>query len=116
MTPKLKRTIERTDKALSKALSVVLTEIEREAKAAIKASPGTVQSFCITSGKALFNLTGGRSLAPDEFAREGHKNNHADNIAGMLHAYNGLFLITKLNPMLIKRDAATGEFIKLKEW
>lgn len=116
MTPKLKRIIERTDKALTKALSIVITEIEREAKAAIKASPGTVQSFCISSGQALFNLAGGLSLAPDEFARQGHKNNHADNIAGMLHAYNGLFLITKLHPMLIKQDAATGEFVKLKKW
>lgn len=116
MTPKLQRIIDRTDKALIKALTIAITEIEREAKAAIKASPGTVQSFCIASGKALFNLTGGLSLAPDEFAQQGHNNNHAENIAGILHAYNGLFLITKLYPMLIQRDAATGEFVKLTKW
>lgn len=116
----------RVDKALAKAFQIALTEIEKEARKAIEASPERVKSFCMVNGGASFHVVWladwdgekmpmDENLTPSEFAQHGHINPHVDNIARILGEYNGMLRIAAY-PMMITRDSITGELIKLNNW
>lgn len=116
----------RVDKALAKAFQIALTEIEKEARKAIEASPEKVKSFCMANGGASFHVVWladwdgeqmpmDENLNPSEFAQHGHVNPHAGNLARILDEYNGMLRITDY-PMMIKRDPVSGELIKLNDW
>lgn len=119
------RIMARIDKGLVKAVGIALTEIEKEARKAIEASPATVQSFCMAMGRASFRVVWSEDwdgepmprdehIYPGEFGKHGLSNPHAENIAKLLDEYNGLLRLTGY-PMLIQRDEA-GQLIKLKDW
>lgn len=125
-TRSIARMMERIDKSLSRAFKAVVTEIEKEAKAAIKASPETVKSFCMAMGTAHFKVVWcedwdgepvprDENIDPGEFAQYGHKNPHADNIAKLLDEYNSMLRITGW-PMLIQRDQVSGKLTTLNDW
>ena len=126
MSQPIKRIMDRIDKSLSKAFAVAIKEIEKEAKAAIKASPDTIKSFCMAMGTAHFKVVWtedwdgepmprDENLGPGEFAEYGHKSPHADNIAKLLDEYNSMLRLTGW-PLMIKRDDVTGELITLNDW
>ncbi|MDX9668730.1 hypothetical protein [Pseudomonas sp. P8_250] len=120
------RIMTRIDKSLARAFKVIVCEIEKEAKAAIKASPETVKSFCMATGTAQFKVVWidnregepvprDKDISPGEFAKYGHVNPHADNVAKLLDEYNGMLCITGW-PMLIKTDLVSGELTTLNDW
>lgn len=125
MSKALARIMGRLDKALAKAMQIALTEIEKEARKAIEASPDTVKSFCMTAGRASFHVVWLESwegapmprdehINPDEFGKYGHINPHAENIAKLLDEYNCMLRLTGY-PMKLVRDD-DGELIKLRDW
>jgi hypothetical protein len=120
------RIIERVDKSLARAFKLAITEIEKEAKAAIKTSPETVKSFCMAMGAASFKVVWiedwdgepmprDENISPGKFAEYGHKNPHADNVAKLLDEYDSMLRLTGW-PMLIKSDLVSGELITLNDW
>lgn len=115
----------RIDKALVKAVIAGLSEIEKEARKAIKANPDQVKGFCMAMGSASFKVVWTENwdgepmpreenLHPSELSKSGINCQHADNIAKLLDEYNGMLRFTGY-PMKLDRDD-TGEIIKLKDW
>lgn len=119
MTSKaIARIMLRVDKALVRAVQAALSEIEKEARKALKVSPDTFKSFRMIGGNAAFHVVsqecGDEHLTPGDVARRGHDNPHAFVIAKLLDEYDGMFKLTRY-PMLLKRDNA-GQIIMLKDW
>lgn len=126
MTSKaLARIMGRVDKALAKAMQIALTEIEKEARKAIEASPDTIKSFCMAMGSCFFHVVWledwdgepmprEENIYPGEFKQYGHINAHADAIAKLLDEYDCMLRLTGY-PLKIVRDDK-GELTKLNDW
>lgn len=115
----------RIDKALVKAVIAGLSEIEKEARKAIKANPDHVLGYTMAMGSASFKVKWSEdwdgepmpreeNLHPSELSQCGINCQHADNIAKLLDEYNGMLRFTGY-PLKLERDP-TGKLIKLNDW
>lgn len=115
----VQRTIERTDKAIVKGVTILLKEIEKEARAAIKCSPTTLKAFSMVGGRTSFIVALDQSKDADlelsGLVKHGVENPHAENIAQLLRVYDYIFRLSSCYPMFIRRDAVSGDLIKLRE-
>lgn len=111
----LARIMLRVDKALVKAIHAALSEIEKEARKAIEASPATFKGFCITKGYASFHVVNQGSadefIALSELSKHGLTSPHSELIATLVNEYNWLLRLAN-NPIKIERSNS-GELIKI---
>lgn len=116
MTSKaLARIMLRVDKALVKAIQAALSEIEKEARKAIEASPTTYQGFCIANGRASFHVVSQDSadihITPSDLPSYGLTSPHIEVIATLIDEYKWLLRLAN-NPLKLERSN-TGELIKI---
>lgn len=111
----LARIMLRVDKALLKAVQAALSEIEKEARKALEASPATLKGFCIAGDSASFHVvsqgSGGEHIPPGDLSKHGLVSPHAEVVAKLLYEYEWLLRLIKV-PIQIKRST-TGELIKI---